>query len=45
MAVAVPDICPVLVLKTNPAGRGGNTEKVIGVIPPKAETGLTAVSN
>jgi hypothetical protein len=37
-------IAPVDVLKLNPAGRDGETEKAIGAVPPAAVTGVNDVA-
>jgi hypothetical protein len=43
VAVGVPLICPVVVLRLIPAGNDGLTPKVYGVVPPLAVTGVKGV--
>lgn len=44
LTVAVPDISPLAVLKNNPLGREGDTEKLRTPVPPVAVTGVNAVA-
>ena len=40
----VPEICPVVTLKVNPAGSVGPIENVVDPLPPAEVTGVNAVT-
>ena len=42
-SVGVPEICPVVTLKDNPAGRVGPIENVVDPLPPEEVTGVNEV--